>query len=277
MRVHLNMLRNQLIIYMLLFSCAVMGQEINRVVINGQVTAPLGEDVEGISIYNVSAQEGTVTQIDGSFEIAVAENDRVLVTALQFQKFTVIVDEGVISNKRMAIYLNPSVNTLEEVIVRPYDLTGTIQADVARIKVVDFDSKMDLSYEALEYDNDFRDDAQSSIRGNAAEEAIGGRYLQYGFNPLGFLGLLFPKKDKANGKNNKDIRYREAIATGLRQRYSVHFFESEFGIDPLKVDDFIYFVDEQGLSADMLKAENEIELLSFLKEQSEAYKTRAKE
>ncbi|MEP3793377.1 MAG: hypothetical protein ABJU54_00815 [Gilvibacter sp.] len=262
---------------MLLFSCAVMGQEINRVVINGQVTAPLGEDVEGISIYNVSAQEGTVTQIDGSFEIAVAENDRVLVTALQFQKFTVIVDEGVISNKRMAIYLNPSVNTLEEVIVRPYDLTGTIQADVARIKVVDFDSKMDLSYEALEYDNDFRDDAQSSIRGNAAEEAIGGRYLQYGFNPLGFLGLLFPKKDKANGKNNKDIRYREAIATGLRQRYSVHFFESEFGIDPLKVDDFIYFVDEQGLSADMLKAENEIELLSFLKEQSEAYKTRAKE
>lgn len=272
------MLKNQLIIIMLLISCAVMGQEIERFVIKGQVTAPLGEDVEGISIYNVSAQDGTVTLEDGSFEIAVAQNDRVLVTALQFQKFTVIVDAGVVDNRRMAIYLNPSVNALEEVIVRPYDLTGTIQADVARIKVVDFDSKMDLSYEALEYDNDFRDDAQSRIRGNAAEEAIGGKYIQYGFNPLGFLGLLFPKKDKGNGYVNKnDIRSREAIVNGLRQRYNVYFFESEFGIDTLKVDDFLYFVDEQGISSDLLRSENEIQLLSFLKEQSEVYKTRAKE
>ena len=255
-----------------------MGQEIDRIVIKGQVTAPVGEDVEGISIYNVSAQDGTVTQIDGTFEIAVAENDRVLVTALQFQKFTVIVDAGVVDNKRMAIYLNPSVNTLEEVIVRPYDLTGTITADVARIKVVDFDSKMDLSYQALEYDNDFRDDAQSSIRGNAAEEAIGGKYIQYGFNPLGFLGLLFPNKDKEKGRINKnDIRSREALINGLRQRYNVYFFETEFGIDALKVDDFLYFVDEQGITARLLKSENEIELLSFLKKQSEVYKTRAKE
>ena len=262
---------------MLLFSCAVLGQEVERVVVKGQVTAPVGDDVEGISIYNVSAQTGTVTLLDGSFEIAVAANDRVLVTALQFQKFTVIVDEGVVNNKRMAIYLNPSVNTLEEVIVRPYDLTGTITADIARVKVVDFDSKLDLSYEALEYDYDFRDDAQTKVRGNKALDVLNPNQIQYGFNPLGFLGLLFPKKDSKYRSQQKDIRQREAIATGLRQRYNVYFFESEFGISPQNVDDFIYFIDEQGLSVNMLKAENEIELLSFLHKQSKVYKTRAKE
>jgi hypothetical protein len=254
-----------------------MGQDIERVVVKGQVTAPVGDDVEGISIYNISAQDGTVTLADGSFEIAVAENDRVLVTALQFQKFTVIVDQGIVSNKRMAIYLNPSVNALEEVIVRPYDLTGTITADIARIKVVDFDSQMDLSYEALEYDYDFRDDAQTKIRGNKAEEAMYGQAMQYGFNPLGIFALLFPKQDKATKALTSDIRQREAIATGLRQRYNVYFFESQFGIDPLKVDDFIYFVDEQGISAEMLRPENEIQLLSFLLEQSQVYNSRAKE
>ncbi len=277
MGVHLNMLKNQLLIMILLFTCSVMGQEIERIVINGQVTAPVGDDVEGISIYNISSQEGTITLLDGSFEIEVAENDRVLVTALQFQRFTIIVDQGVISHKRMAIYLNPSVNALEEVIVRPYDLTGMIEVDIARVKVVDFDSKMDFSYEALEYNHNFTDDAQSRVEGNIAEQAVNGEGLQYGFNPLGFLGLIFPDKNKSKRDSSKDIRQREAIATGLRQRYNVYFFETVFGIEPLKVDDFIYFIDDQGISATMLKPENEIELLSYLHKQSEVYKSRAEE
>ena len=111
------MLKKLLLTIILLLPICLLAQDIERIIISGKVTAPKGEDIEGITIYNVSSQKGTVTSPEGIFALKVAENDRVSVTALQFSTFIVIVDKGVIDNKRMGIYLNPVVNQLEEVIV----------------------------------------------------------------------------------------------------------------------------------------------------------------
>lgn len=78
--------------------------------VQGEIIVPKGDDREQISVYNVSSQKGTVTDVDGRFELAVATNDRVLISALQFQSFTVVVDEGVINAKVMRVYMNPAIN-----------------------------------------------------------------------------------------------------------------------------------------------------------------------
>ena len=267
------MLKSNLILILLLAVSVSFAQEIERVKIDGRITAPPGEDLEGISLYNVSAQVGTVTQIDGTFTLNVGVNDRILVTALQFQKFTLIVDQGVVDSEKLNIYLNPSVTQLDEVIVRPYDLTGNVKADINRVNVRDANLELNLSYGSMEFDYDFRDDAQSSVRGNAAAAAIsGGEGLQYGFNPLGLLGLLF-NKDKANGPRDtrSKLQQSEAIAVALRQRYSVYFYEESFGIPQIKVDDFIYFVQDNGMDSSLLKSQNELELIAYLKAQSVLY------
>ena len=270
------MLKSNLLILALLFCFTVSAQTMDRVKVNGKVTAPIGEDVEGISLYNVSAQDGVITKVDGSFTLEVGVNDRVLVTALQFQKFTVIIDQGIVDSKNLSIYLNPSVTQLDEVIVRPYDLTGNVKADINRVNVLDADLSLNLEYGTMEFDYDFRDDEQSSARGNAAAAALaGGEGMQYGFNPLGFLGLLF-NKDKSKGVRDErtNIEKSESIAVALRQRYNVYFFEEAFSIPQQKVDDFIYFVQDSGINPSLLKAENELELLALLKEQSKVYLSR---
>jgi hypothetical protein len=260
------------ILSLCLFSiCAVLnGQEIDRIGIEGTITAPKGDDTEGVTIYNVSSQKGTVTDEEGKFTLEVAENDRVFITALQFQSFTVIVDEGVITHQRMNIYLNPAVNQLEEVIVRPYDLTGNIIADLKRIKTANTTVNWDLSYEALEYGYEFSADENTKVDGNAAQEALGTSGLQNGVNFISIFGLLFPKKKKHTG----EVRLNsELITNALRQRYSNRFIEEKFGIPNEKVNEFIYFTEDRGIPVHLLKAENELELLDLLYQSSTDYKS----
>src|SRR5690554_7780647 len=93
----------------------VLAQEIDRVKVQGKVIVPEGEDAEGISVYNASSQQGTITKSDGSFEIEVAENDRLRIFALQYQPFTAVVDKGIIERKRLNIYVYQAITELEEV------------------------------------------------------------------------------------------------------------------------------------------------------------------
>jgi len=263
------MVRKLLIVFFIVSSYHGISQQIDRTSIVGKITAPQGEDVEGVNVYNISSQKGTITNASGDFELEVAENDRVQITALQFQSFTIIVDQGVIDTERMSIYLNPSVNQLDEVIVRPYDLSGNIIADVGRIKTSDAAPSVDLSYETLEFGYEFTPDRQTSISGNAAEEALNHGNINSGANVIGLIGLLLNKKRKPV---REKVLSREALTNALRQRFNNSYITDTFGIPADKVNDFIYFAEENGIHQDLLKSKNEILLLEFLYDQSEKYK-----
>jgi len=265
-------MRTKITILLVLFPLLLMAQDVDRSVVEGFITAPADDDVEGVTIYNKSTQKGTVTDEKGAFKLTVGVNDRVLVTALQFQSFTIIVDKGVIDSNTMRIYLNPAVNQLEEVIVRPYDLSGNIKADVNRVKTYTFTPVMDLSYEALNFKYIFRPDAVTKVDGNAAEASLNNEGMKNGANILGIIGLLFPKNMKIDLVKNKSIEDRVQISRTLRQRFSNVYIEETFGIPKEKANDFLYFAEEGGLNQAMLTAENEMELLEYMFRQSELYK-----
>jgi len=264
------MLRKLLFLVFLYVPTFLFSQNIERITVFGKVTAPIGEDIEGVTIYNISNQTGTVTTPEGYFELMVAENDRISVTALQFSTFIVVVDKGVVNEKKMGIYLNPVVNQLEEVLVRPYNLMGNVMADVARIKTANVVPQWDLSYEALEFEFEFTPDKYTSISGNKAEEAYFNGQQQAALNFIGLAGLLFPKKNK---KTKKEINVELGdIAKSLRHRFSNDYLLSSFGIYPLQANDFIYYLEENGMHSSLLNQENEMRLLDFMLQRSKTYK-----
>ncbi|WP_432411682.1 hypothetical protein [Rasiella sp. SM2506] len=252
-------------------------QQIERVLVNGEIIVPKGDDREQISVYNVSAQKGTATDADGKFTLEVGKNDRVLITALQFQSFTVVVDEGVVAKKLMRVFMNPAINQLDEVVVSPYDLSGNINVDVKRMQVYDA-PEYDLAYKTINYDYEFTPDRQSAIEGNAAEDALNNGGLQNGANIRNLFGLLsraiFNKKSR--NAPQEMLNNGQILVTALQQRYSPQHYSETFGIPVEKVDDFIYFAEENAIEPHMLKSENEIELLEVLFEQSKVYKARLK-
>ncbi|CAM3451652.1 carboxypeptidase-like regulatory domain-containing protein [Aequorivita lipolytica] len=271
------MTKNLLLLLFIVAAPVLFAQDIDRTKVSGKIHVPQGEDSEGISVYNISSQKGTITSADGTFEIELAENDRIQITALQYQSFTVVVDRGIIQRKVINIFLNPAVNQLEEVVVRPYDLTGNINVDVKKIPTYNVTKNWDLSYKNLEYGYTFEQDDKTAIAGNAAEEALHGNALKNGANVLALLGgvaqLLFPKGDKISpAQEQEDL---STISNNIQQRFSKDFIAANFAIPEDKAVDFLFFAQENGLNKDLLKPENEMQLMEFLFKKSNEYKKRS--
>ncbi|MEH6765627.1 MAG: carboxypeptidase-like regulatory domain-containing protein [Aequorivita antarctica] len=270
------MTKKLLLLLFIVASPALFAQDIDRTKISGKIHVPQGEDSEGISVYNISSQKGTITNADGSFEIEIAENDRVQITALQYQSFTVIVDKGIVNRKVMNIFLNPSVNQLEEVVVRPYDLSGNINADVKKIPTYSGTKDLKLSYYNLKYGNDLEPDDITKIEGNAAEEALHSNTLKNGANVLAILGgvaqLLFPNGEKISIVEQQENQ--SLLSNNIQQRFSKDFIAANFDIPEDKAVDFLFYVQENGLDQDLLKPKNEMQLMEFLFKKSKEYKVR---
>lgn len=244
-----------------------------RVAVAGVIKVPKGDDAEGVTIYNNTSQKGTTSAADGTFTIEVAENDRLLVAAIQFQSFTVIIDNGVVDSKKLSVNLFTAINTLAEIIVRPYDLSGNVRADVGKIKVTNLEVGLKLDYKTVEYKMGFTDDAFSKIRGNAAQEALNDHTLVNGVNFVaifaGLANVIFPKKTKSKEEQIEESIY---YAANLKQRFSKPYIVSTFNIEEDKASDFLYFVEENGIPKNLLKLENEMELLQLLLKRSTEYK-----
>ncbi|MEX2350629.1 MAG: carboxypeptidase-like regulatory domain-containing protein [Flavobacteriaceae bacterium] len=267
-------MRNMIFFVFLLVPFLLIAQQIERVTVNGVITSSVpGEDLEGISIYNTSSQKGTITNAEGEFIIDVAVNDRVLFTALQFQKFTVIVDEGIVDTRQMKVYVNPAITQLDEVIVRPHDLTGNIKVDVSRIKTVDIASGFNLTWEEMEFDFEFSDDKSSGVENSAIQEVPSA-----GLNMLAPFALLadliFKPKDRLSQPSLtpiQQLQLKDASFIALQQRFPEAYYSEILNIPDDEQVNFIYFVIEQDFTTDLLKENNELKLMDFLEKQSQLY------
>src|SRR5690606_27781413 len=148
------MAKKLLFLLLIISSSQIFAQNIKRMKISGKIHVPKGDDSEGINVYNVSSQTGTIPNAAGMFEIEVAENDCVEITALQYQSFTVVIDKGIVEQRRMNIFTNPAINQLDEVVIRPYALSGNINVDVKKIPTYSVTKDLGLFNYNLKYGND---------------------------------------------------------------------------------------------------------------------------
>jgi hypothetical protein len=250
------------IFFISLISFSVMAQE--RVRIQGKVIVPEEDSPEGMTVINETGKSGTITNMQGEFSILAAENDSISFSAVQFERFTVVVDAGVIDSRQMNVFLTESVTELPEVVVRPIDLTGHVNVDVNRIKVNDpalprytaaqLDS-MGIRVEPDSLTHPGRNDALAQSQ----------QWLVNGLNLVNIFKLLaYSEEDKSLSQDQ--------INEQVRLMYNDDFFRENLDIAEENIQDFIYYTNERGLSEAMLQEGNELELIEFLILQSENYK-----
>ena len=68
--------------------------------------------------------------------------------------------------------------------------------------------------------------------------------------------------------------YENLISNNIQQRFSKEFIEDNFNIPQEKAVDFLFYAQENGLDKDLLKPENEMQLMDFLLDKSKEYKKR---
>jgi hypothetical protein len=256
---------------LLLIGLYTSAQTGERILISGTIEVPLGDDPRGISIFNLNSNRFAVTDSIGKFDIAVAFNDSLRVATLKFQEFTVIVDQGIINTKTLNIYVSEVVSRLPEVVVTPYDLSGNINVDLNRLKKVELPTNLTAAnVQNMGFDTETGPDLKSPKYNTAL--AMSKTRLVNGLDFANIYKEFLIAKKKEVVKNPYGKSVNPEIDDYIRKIYEDDFFRENLDIEREYISDFIFYANDNGMSEQMLKGGNELDLIDFLIEQSKKYK-----
>ena len=104
---------------------------ISAVVVNAQTESPM----ESVHVINLNQVVGTITNEKGEFSIRAAVNDTLYFSFLGFKSQKIRITNDMFKFEDTKISLTELAYALEEVIVRPYQLTGYLEIDVKNLPI----------------------------------------------------------------------------------------------------------------------------------------------
>ena len=104
---------------------------LKAVIINTQTS----KTMESVHIVNLNKVIGTISTTNGEFSIPAAVNDTLYFSYLGFKSQKIRVTNDMFKFKDTKIALTELAYALEEVIVRPYQLTGYLEIDVKNLPI----------------------------------------------------------------------------------------------------------------------------------------------
>lgn len=242
-----------------LINTALNAQDVKRIEVLGKLF--VSNDMEGVTIFNTSSNKGTVTDSQGNFTIDVALNDILEISALQYEAKTIIVNQDVLSSKQLHLFLVDKVNTLNEIVLLPAQLSGNLFVDIENAKV---EKQVDFNFGNLSQ-MEFPEDEFTKVDNKILKQ----NELIDGFNFASVFGLnkLINRPIKKHSTPKEEMRIEEVLAT----IYPPVFYQNNYKIPIHQVEDFLRFVVANGLTKSFLQEDEEFMLLEFLQKQSLAF------
>ena len=195
--------------------------EISAIVINAQTDAPM----ESVHIVNLNQVKGTITNEKGEFTLTAAVNDTLYFSFLGFKSQKIRITNDMFKFKDTKISLTELAYALEEVIVRPYQLTGYLEIDVKNLPINNAYqysiSGLSVGYEA----------------GNKNPSAVT-KVLGAILNPADLLRNLFGKKPNQMKKLRK-IKEDDQIRNLLASKFDRETLIELLQIEKMDIEDIL--------------------------------------
>ena len=113
-----------LIFISLSLSFVCFSQQQNQVV-KGKVQSETSKSVlQNVHVLNLTKVKGTITNLEGEFEINAKLNDTLYFSYIGYKPLKIVVTNDLIRFDENTIELTELAFALEEVIIKPYQLTG---------------------------------------------------------------------------------------------------------------------------------------------------------
>jgi hypothetical protein len=93
--------------------------------------------ISGVHIINKTSGAKAITNQDGLFEIGVKRNDTIIISSIQIKSHFIIIEPKIFDQDLIKIYVEPFVNRLDNVVVKPHNLSGNMLDDMLGSNIKD--------------------------------------------------------------------------------------------------------------------------------------------
>ena len=226
-------------------------KQLKAVVLNAQTDEPM----ESVHVVNLNEVVGTITNEKGEFNIPAKVNDTLYITFLGFKSQKVRVTNDMFKFKETKISLTELAYALEEVIVRPYSLTGYLEIDVKNLPLNNaFQysiSGLSVGYEA------------GSKNPSAVTKVLGAI-----LNPADLLRNLFGKKPNQMRKL-RQMKEDDQIRDLLASKFDRETLTELLQLEKVDIEDIL---NNCNYSKSFITTANDLQILDAISSCYEEYK-----
>ena len=250
------MKKNILPLLCLLFSFAFLNlqaqtDEISATIVNAQTQEPL----ESVHVINLSQIKGTITNKEGNFTIPAVANDTLLLSYLGFKTLKVRVTNDMLAFQDTQIALTELAYALEEVVLKPYQLTGYLEIDIKKLPV---DTSFQYSISGLNVSY------ESGKRRPSSVSKVLGAIL----NPADLLRNLFGKRPNQMRKL-RQMKEDDYIKDLLASKFDRETLMALLQIEEVDIQDIL---SNCNYSKSFIKTANDLQILDAISGCYEEYK-----
>ena len=225
--------------------------------VKGNVQSETSKSIlQNVHVLNLSKVKGTITNSKGEFEINAKVNDTLYFSYIGYKPLKIIVTNDLIRFDDNTIELTELAFALEEIIIKPYQLTGYLEIDVknapvntsARYQIVGLPN---LGYEA----------------GRRSRSGIS-KVIGAIFNPADFLNNLFKKKSSKMDKlrlMREDIEIKNLLSIKFDREVLVQLL----GVNRVDIDEILR---NCNFSDTFIQQANDLQILEAISECYDEYK-----
>lgn len=211
--------------------------------LNGKISHP-NLIVAGIHVINADRGLAEITDIDGNFEISVAIGEELIFSGVQYKKRALIITPEIFALDEITVYLEAFINELDEVVVKPHNLSGSISSDLNNVK------------EQINFD----DVGIPGYKGVRKEKIVSGKSLilstlllpiSGGINIDALYKHLSGYYKKLKKRRKLDAQFETVFS--IIKFYGVYFFEENYALEQEEVYDFVLGCSENSQLIDYYK------------------------
>ena len=227
------------------------GEIINGVVFNDATSNPL----ENVNIVNLNQVIGTTSDKEGKFALRAAVNDTLYFSYLGFKSIRVRVTNDWMKFGEVKVKMTELGIALEEVVVRPIELTGYVEVDAKLIPIYD-----DYRYRIAGLGGGYE--------GGQSQPGAVSKVLSSIFNPADFLYNIFGKRPKQMRKLRK-MKEDDQIRNLLQSKFDR---ETLMAVLQLEENDIDEILNNCNYSKGFIQTANDLQILDAISDCYEQYR-----
>ncbi|MFD0797739.1 carboxypeptidase-like regulatory domain-containing protein [Maribacter chungangensis] len=224
---------------------------ISAIVVNAQTDVRM----ESVHVVNLNQVSGTITNERGEFSITAAVNDTLYLSFLGFKPQKIRVTNDMFKFEDTKIALTELAYALEEVIVRPYQLTGYLEIDIKNLPINNA-YQYSISGLSVAYEG-----------GNKNPSAVT-KVLGAILNPADLLRNLFGKKP-AQMRKLRQMKEDEEIRNLLASKFDREILTEFLQLEKIDIQDIL---NNCNYSKSFIVTANDLQILDAISTCYEEYK-----